>query len=206
MLQQAIYCYTQALNHTRNDVDAIWDRAVLYGETGEISKAISAFTSLLKLNPHDPTTLRELIPVLIMSESVPEATRRLKDAFDHHVSSSPSGPTEFTLNLQDIVDLIDLLKSQRRFQDVIPTVRIGQRWVQGRYEQGAVWDLFTDDREYDAERKIRPNWQKNEQLRWLEDMPFYELDYRLRTALGIARLMLGDVTEADVCSLGLLST
>jgi general transcription factor 3C polypeptide 3 (transcription factor C subunit 4) len=198
LLQQAIYCFTSALGVNRNDVDALWDRAVLYGETGQIMKATSAFNTLLRLNPHDPTILRELVPILVKSEQVPDATRKLKDAFDFHVPNSPTGPNEYTLNLEDLIDLANLLNSQRRFKDVIPTVKLGQRWVQGRYETGAVWDLFQDDREYDAERKTRPDWEKNEQLRWLEDMPTYELNLQLRAALGIARLMLNNVEEADV--------
>ncbi|CAH1771186.1 436_t:CDS:2, partial [Entrophospora sp. SA101] len=36
---QAIYCFSKAIRCDPNDVDAIWDRSMLYAEIGEYKKA-----------------------------------------------------------------------------------------------------------------------------------------------------------------------
>ena len=198
LLQQAIYCYTQAFRADKNDIEAVWDRAILYTESGKNRQAIAAFTSILKLHPHDINILRLLVPILITTEEIREATRLMQEAFKHYTQEYPSGPTEDSLQLNDVVDLVELFKNMKNYRDVIHIAKLGQRWLQGRKDSGYAWDSFRDDREYDEERKSRLHWEQNEQLRWMEDAPIFNLDIRLRISLGIARLMLGDFAEANV--------
>lgn len=37
-IHQAIYCFSKAIRCDHNDVDAIWDRSILYSEIGEFKK------------------------------------------------------------------------------------------------------------------------------------------------------------------------
>lgn len=41
--RQAIYCLNKVISRDKRDLDARWDRAVLFAEVNETSKAISQF-------------------------------------------------------------------------------------------------------------------------------------------------------------------
>jgi hypothetical protein len=47
-MKQAIYCYSKAIKANNNDLDALWDRSYLYGETGQLKKVMyySIFISI----------------------------------------------------------------------------------------------------------------------------------------------------------------
>lgn len=205
LLQQAVYCFTQAIQSTadREDVDALWDRSSLYVELGQNKRAARGFTELLDLHPHDPNIVRQLVPLLIGQSDAEKALRVLSDAFADQVARFPEGPYsapgfEILLELSDLQDLVELQKTLKQYMDAVRIIRTGQRWLQGRATQGQAWELYEDDREYDLERKSRPHWEDEERLRWLEDLPIVELDPTLRGNLAICRLLSGNKGEADV--------
>lgn len=212
LLQQAVYCFTQALSSvdTRDDVDALWDRSILLVDLGELKKAISGFSALLKLHPNDPTIVRQMVPVLIQQGEHVQALDLLADAFADQVQRFPDGPstappTETLLDISDLRDLVALQKHQNQYKDAIRIIRTGQRWLQGRATLGQAWELYSDDREYDLSRKSRPHWEQEERLRWLEDLPLAELDPHLRGGLAACRLQAGNKAETDVRDLFLPS-
>lgn len=53
MLRQAIYCLTKLLARARGDLDAQWDRAVLYAQVGEPRQALRGFQRLARARPGD---------------------------------------------------------------------------------------------------------------------------------------------------------
>ena len=53
MLRQAIYCLTKLLARARGDLDAQWDRAVLYAQVGEPRAALRGFAKLARARPAD---------------------------------------------------------------------------------------------------------------------------------------------------------
>ncbi|GJN87835.1 hypothetical protein Rhopal_000790-T1 [Rhodotorula paludigena] len=199
LLHQAIYCFTQAIKCNKEDVDAMWDRAILLKLSGANNMATKAFLALLSLLPHDPGVLRELAPLLAATEQHVKATALLLSAFNHYRAVVPLVTPESvhlltTYGYADIELLADFLLAQRTFPEVVRVVRQGVRWLQGR-ELETGWDELEDDREYDEVRKSRDGWQRGNV--WLEEEPTYELDVRLRSRLGLARLGLGMVNEAQ---------
>ncbi|GAA5855355.1 hypothetical protein JCM9279_001694 [Rhodotorula babjevae] len=199
LLHQAIYCFTQAIKGNKEDVDAMWDRAILLKLSGATNMAIRAFFALLSLLPHDPGVLRELAPLLASTDQYPRATQLLLAAFEHYralvrIVTPESAPQLNTYGYADLETLADFLLAQRQHAEVVRVVRQGVRWLQGREREGG-WDEAQDDREYDEERKVRPGWETS--AMGFEEAGLYELDVRLRSRLGLARLGLGMLDEAQ---------
>ncbi|BGP05258.1 transcription factor TFIIIC subunit tfc4 [Rhodotorula toruloides] len=198
LLHQAIYCFTQAIKVNKDDVDAMWDRATLLKLSGATNMAIKAFFALLTLLPHDPGVLRELAPMLASTHQFAKASSILLSAFAYYRSLVPHVNRDTvgylaTYGYSDLETLADFLNVQRNWAESVRVIRQGVRWLQGR-ESETGWDTLEDDREYDEERKIRGGWEKGNT--WFEDEPTYELDVRLRSRLGLARLGMGWVEEA----------
>lgn len=199
LLQQSIYCFTQAVKRDKNDVDSMWDRAVLLKLSGSIKQAIKAFTGILQIHPHDPGVLRELTPLLASTNAHARALTLLLDAYNFTRTSFPD-PTEDDIAAfgpSDLESLADFLCQQKKFKECVRVVKEGVRWIQGRAAEKG-WDKVGDDREFDEERKVRENWE--EEAKYLEEAPVHELDVRLRLRLGVARMALNDVEEAQVSS------
>lgn len=165
-----------------------------------LPQAIRAFFALLSLLPHDPGVLRELAPLLASTDQYPRATQLLLSAFEHYralvrIVTPASAALLNTYGYADLETLADFLLAQREYAEAVRVVRQGVRWLQGREREGG-WDEAQDDREYDEERKVRPGWETS--AMGFEDAALYELDVRLRSRLGLARLGLGMLDEAQV--------
>ncbi|SGZ05942.1 BQ5605_C031g10903 [Microbotryum silenes-dioicae] len=200
LLHQAIYCFTQAIKGDKEDVDSMWDRAVLLKMSGSTSLAITAFTALLNVIPHDPGVLRELAPLLAATEQHARATTLFLAAFDHYRKLVPHiTPRNIerinTFGYQDLETIADFLSIQKLYTRCVSVIRTGVRWLQGR-ETETAWDALEDDREYDVMRKARIGWDYDPATRHLEDAEVYDLDVRLRLRLGVARIGEGRVEEA----------
>lgn len=52
--RQAIYCLCKVVQRARDDLDAQWDRAVLYAEIGETRRALDQFEAIGKARLGDP--------------------------------------------------------------------------------------------------------------------------------------------------------
>lgn len=164
------------------------------------AQATKALLALLSVHPHDPGALRELTPMLAQLGQYSRASTLYMEAFEYYRQICPHVSPETvdllaTFDLQDLEFLCDLLLLQKLYGRVLYVVRVGVRWLQGR-EREMGWDMIQDDREFDLVRKTRANWQRD--ARFLEQAPVYDLDVRLRLRLGLARLGVNDVTEAQV--------
>lgn len=62
--RQAIYCFTKAIRQAPDDMDAIWDRSIIYGEIKQYKKAIEGF-ELLKNKVDDIELSKEIARVSI---------------------------------------------------------------------------------------------------------------------------------------------
>ncbi|KAH8915780.1 TPR-like protein [Atractiella rhizophila] len=208
MLQQAVYCYTQALKIDKNDTDASWDRAILYKELGNPKAAISSHESLLKLLPHDPNVLRELIPLLYHLPALPAGIVYLQSAFNHYRSTYPDpsklDPTA-CLSISDLSWLVDMLIKEKAYMAAIKELKTNMRWLQNRMQDEDLWRLLEefDDREFDPSRADRaPVGSYGEPAELLEllktaqELPTAHLPVVLRGKLGVCRMGLGDEKEA----------
>lgn len=115
--------------------------------------------------------------------------------FSHTAWGEVDQDVEDTLfGIEDLLALVDYLSHQSRWAEMITSIRVGARWIQGRAKQSA-WDSLEDDREYDLARNTRTKLTNG---RSFEAAPVYPLDDRLRVKLGVARLELNEVEDANV--------
>ncbi|CCM04149.1 uncharacterized protein FIBRA_06311 [Fibroporia radiculosa] len=197
--QQALYCYRKAFNLDPTNVNALWDRASLAKEIGDLKTARSTLVAMLKRVPHNLTVLDELRPVLIELSDLTLCATLFSEAFAHNHSIFPSGigynPESQQevpgggFGLMHLLVLADLYNTLGKYEKAIDTIRKGCRWLQGRAQQ-VFWDVCEDDREYDAEGfrcaddELQPG--------------IYPLDVNARHRLAVARIKMGDAEEGKI--------
>ncbi|KAJ3881396.1 hypothetical protein F5051DRAFT_397138 [Lentinula edodes] len=164
--QQALYCYRKIYSLDPSNVDALWDRATLAKEIGELRIARQSFLSILKRFPHDLTVLSEIRPILVELGDLTTCTALFQNAFDDYQQRFPSGSgpiagtpgTESTsavvpgggFSMLNLLVLADLYNTLGEYDNAVRVIKSGIRWLQGRGDQ-RYWDLLEDDREYDPE-------------------------------------------------------
>ncbi|KAI0642215.1 TPR-like protein [Trametes meyenii] len=200
--QQAIYCYGKMYNLDPTNVNALWDRASLAKEIGDLKTARSTMLAMLKRLPHHLPVLDELRPILIELSDLALCAELFQRAFEHYLTVFPSGrglDSEtgaevlgggFTLmHLLVLADLYNTLGEHARAAD---TIRRGCRWLQGRAAQ-KFWDACEDDREWDAPDSGMQRGTDGE-----VQPGMYPLDVNARHRLAIARIRGGDVEEGKM--------
>ncbi|KAF8332446.1 hypothetical protein F5887DRAFT_996848 [Amanita rubescens] len=207
--QQALYCYRKVYSLDPTNVDALWDRASLAVEMGELKTARNAYIGILKQIPRDMAVLTSLRPILIEISDLPTCTILFQQAFDHYQTMYPSGrlidmsstPASdipgggFTL--LEILVLADLYNTQGEYEKAIVSIRKGCRWLQGRADQ-RYWDLCGDDREYDGEEiPLGTRSIMGEGVAGVEQ-GHYLLDINARHRLAVGRIKMGDVDEGKL--------
>jgi general transcription factor 3C polypeptide 3 (transcription factor C subunit 4) len=191
--QQALYCYRKVYRLDSTNVDALWDRASLAREMGELRTAKHAYMAILKRFPHDLVVLRELHIALVELNELGPCAALLQTALDHHIATYPSGK-DSTVTQMDLLLLADLYNVLGEYQNAIHVIRRGTRWLQGRISQ-KFWDMCDDDREYDMEGwPSRPNIGEGIQMA----SGFYNLDSNARHRLAVGRIKMGDTEEGKV--------
>eukprot|EP00798_Chlamydomonas_sp_ICE-L_P009988 gene9988-7869_t len=54
LFRQAIYCLSRVIRRSKGDLDALWDRAVLYAEVNELERALAQFEEVGRQRVGDP--------------------------------------------------------------------------------------------------------------------------------------------------------
>ncbi|KAF9459393.1 hypothetical protein BDZ94DRAFT_1199583 [Collybia nuda] len=209
--QQALYCYRKVYSLDPTNVDALWDRASLAKETGDLKTARNAFLAILKRFPHDLTVLGELRPILIELSDLSICANLFQQAFNHYQRIYPSGRgMDAASNLEivgggfglmEILVLADLFNTLGEHERAIDVIRRGCRWLQGRAEQ-VYWDACDDDREYDLpETGPRPGAGEDGSV----EPGGFSLDINARHRLAVARIKLGEIEEGKLHANAVLS-
>ncbi|KAJ7453902.1 hypothetical protein FB451DRAFT_1408776 [Mycena latifolia] len=186
--QQALYCGGKGYHLDPTNVAALWDRAMLSRELGNLKTTRITFLVILAHFPHDLNILAELRTVLVDLADLQTCAALFQDAFDYYHGASPSGVglsaasgleapgADFRLlEILVLADLYNMLEHER----VIDVIRKGCHWLQGRAEQ-SFWDLCADDREFEP------------------GVLTYELDVNARHRMAIARIKMGEVEEGKI--------
>ncbi|KAH7058247.1 hypothetical protein BKA57DRAFT_448865 [Linnemannia elongata] len=212
--QQALYCFTRAFRADKNDMDALWDRSIMYQILNEPFKAIQGFQKLLKVKHHYMPALEELVKLYSSldqdnkkyRENMHQAMLDYEAAYLHYSSL----PDKFSNNSTDPFDVADMdYDSQQsepfgysalnmlselyimfeEYEKPIDMIKTWSRRLQRRSHQ-TWWDDYKDDREFDTE-------PDDEELQAsLGDNRTRGLPIDLRVKLGICRLMMEEVKEA----------
>ncbi|CAB4401438.1 unnamed protein product [Rhizophagus irregularis] len=154
-IHQAIYCFSKAIRCDNNDVDAIWDRSILYSEIGEFKKAIDGFKGLLEKIPYDMNVLREVTRIQVQMNEIPQAIELFLDAYSYYRNRPlPEDPeAEGSFGYSEINIMAELYMLAGDYNNAIDFIKQGVRWLQGR-ENETWWDYINDDREYEEEENL----------------------------------------------------
>lgn len=68
--EQAIYCYGRAIKSNKEDVDALWDRAMLYIKIEHIQSALNDLYSILNVIPNHMLVVKEISRILIENNDI----------------------------------------------------------------------------------------------------------------------------------------
>ncbi|KII83764.1 hypothetical protein PLICRDRAFT_118961 [Plicaturopsis crispa FD-325 SS-3] len=193
--QQALYCYRKLYSLDPANVDALWDRASLAKETGDLRTARNALVAILKRFPHDLTVLDELRPILIELSDLALCADLYQEAFTFYHAQDPAGGSGF--GLMEVLVLADLHNTLGAHEHAVHAIRRGARWLQGRAAQ-RFWDVCEDDREFDIadagverEGEVQPG--------------YYPLDVNARHRLAVARIKMGEIVEGKIHAAVVLS-
>ncbi|KAJ7029216.1 hypothetical protein C8F04DRAFT_1043456 [Mycena alexandri] len=202
--QQALYCWAKGYNIDPSNVAALWDRAMLAKEIGDLRTTRLSFLGILERFPHDLDILSELRTVLIDLGDLDTCASLFQSAFDHFQATFPSGSGLSAASgldapgagfgLLEVLVLADLYNTLGEHERAIDVIRKGARWLQGRGEQ-TYWDLCDDDREFDCE--------SSDVARAVDavddvDPGCYELDVNARHRLAVARIKMGEIEEGEI--------
>ncbi|KAG0376663.1 transcription factor TFIIIC subunit tfc4 [Mortierella sp. AD032] len=212
--QQALYCFTRAFRADKNDMDALWDRSIMYQILNEPYKAIQGFQKLLKVKHHYMPALEELVKLYSSldqdnkkyRENMHQAMLDYEAAYLHYSSL----PDKFSNNSTDPFDVADMdYESQQsepfgysalnmlselyimfeEYEKPIDMIKTWSRRLQRRSHQ-TWWDDYKDDREFDTE-------PDDEELQAsLGENRTRGIPIDLRVKLGTCRLMMEEVKEA----------
>ncbi|KAH9921621.1 TPR-like protein [Fomitopsis serialis] len=196
--QQALYCYGKVYSLDPSNLNALWDRATLAKEIGELKTARNTFLAILKRLPHNLTVLDELRPILIELSDFDLCANLFSDAFAHYYAMFPTGvgldpDSEQEVpgggfGMMHILVLADLHNSLGQYDRAIEAIRKGCRWLQSRAQQ-KFWDVCEDDREYYVGAEGTRGGEGELQA------GNYPLDVNARHRLAVARIKMGDVEE-----------
>ncbi|KAI5117819.1 hypothetical protein M0805_004949 [Coniferiporia weirii] len=234
LLTQALYCLAKATRLDPDNVLALWDRAALAREVGDLTAARNAYLALLKRSPHDTIVLTELRHILIELNDFKLCATLYQDALDYFMSQYPDGniptspfdagvidpslaassssvpenpqpqPASGNFTFMEVLVLSDLYNSLEWYEHSIKTIRAGCRWLQGRGKQ-KYWDTCTDDREYDLEGYVRDEGEGERVGALGIERGFHPLDINARHRLATARLKSGDIEEGRMHAAIILS-
>ncbi|KAL4243959.1 Transcription factor Tfc4/TFIIIC-102/Sfc4 [Abortiporus biennis] len=196
--QQALYCYRKLYLADTSNTEALWDRALLAKEVGELRIARNSLLTLLRTHEHSLAVLQELRPILIELSELPLCATLYQGAFDFNRAKFPSGTGTMNgtqtdgggFGLMEVLVLADLYNTLAEFEKAVQTIRIGCRWLQGRGKQ-VFWDSCEDDREYDLVEGLRGTEGE-------VDAGMYPLDINARHRLAIARIRMGDLSDGKL--------
>ncbi|CDO69335.1 hypothetical protein BN946_scf184746.g16 [Trametes cinnabarina] len=200
--QQALYCYGKIYHLDPTNINALWDRASLAKEIGDLKTARSTMLAMLKRLPHHLPVLDELRPILIELNDLALCAELFQGAFDHHHSAFPSGrgvdPETGAevpgggFGLMHLLVLADLYNTLGEYGKAIDVIRKGCRWLQGRAAQN-FWDACEDDREWDVPESGAQRGSDGEMQPGM-----YPLDVNARHRLAIARIKSGEIEEGKM--------
>jgi general transcription factor 3C polypeptide 3 (transcription factor C subunit 4) len=189
---QAIYCYNRAIRAEPDNIDAIYDRALLLKETGQLHKAAEGFGMLNKLLPNDMSILREIASLYIQLKKIPQAIEYYNRSIEFFKST---GNPDKAFGWSELNILVELYMMAEEWEVAIRILKNHARWLSGRMEE-KYWERLEDDREWDSHDKRRKSVREYVPMRF--DPKTYTLPLELRVKLGVCRLKEDDKKEAMV--------
>ncbi|KAK9368534.1 hypothetical protein V1509DRAFT_623193 [Lipomyces kononenkoae] len=211
-VDQALYCYNRAILANGQDVEAVFERGLVFKEMGNLGKALESFKKLHDLLPDDLTVVRELASVHVLQRNIPSAARLYEDILQASQSPQPS-VTSSSRSLSrpqfgwsELNILAELYGAQKEWLKAIKFIKSTARWLVQRATE-RFWNDVPDDNddEYDPARATLnrhfPVSKKGDDAA----MSGYTLPLDLRAKMAIYRLKLGHTDTALIHAVFLLA-
>lgn len=152
LIRQAVYCYTQILRRDREDLDAKYDRALLYADLEDQKKALEGFEQVQAARPDHPEVPKALARLHYRTGSITTAI----DVLRKHIEEHPHQTDLTHINI-----LTELLSEVRDWQGVLGLVEKAENEflpllaqqegmtraalpIELRLKQGAAWAALGD--------------------------------------------------------------
>ena len=193
----AVYCYTRILhvNSARErHVEARFQRATLYRELAQFSKAMVDLEVLLVAMPRNSSVLRQIAELALDIKDVTKAKELYEDTLAYYRENGFEDEESFTWT--DVLVYAQILANEEppeiATSHALKILKQLSRWLLGREEE-AYWDqLEEDDREFDAEddrRVLLPEFVPGRHPfeAYGEGIPI-----EVRVRLGVLRLRQGE--------------
>jgi general transcription factor 3C polypeptide 3 (transcription factor C subunit 4) len=201
-LNTARLCYSAAVRAEPRNVKVRMAKADILLAQGNAAFAVHEYARILKLQPHDIFTVRNMSDAALDVKATEEAVEKAKDAYRAVIYHAvPGGTFEDGAQFMwsDIRVYLALLEALGQWGDALHEVRSLSRWLLGRMDE-AYWDLWTDDREWDAYDEPRrvgvPDFDPG---RYREDQYGLGLPTDLRAKMFVYRSKIGgDPYEVEV--------
>ncbi|KAI9094911.1 hypothetical protein DFS34DRAFT_627662 [Phlyctochytrium arcticum] len=213
--EQALYCLTNAIRVDPSDIDALWDRSVIYLDRRMMQKAIDDLKAILRIVPHNMPVVKQLCKIYVGLNDITKATVLFENALEEdsknplqtsayqpeegesdvdddeeteeNLDSNTAPPTR--MGYEELNMLAELYIEATEFEKALIAIKQGARRIQGRTSE-TYWDSYDDDREYTSETA-------NEGT---------ELPLELHVKMGICRLWLGQADMAKEHFVALYAT
>ncbi|QIX00987.1 hypothetical protein AMS68_006504 [Peltaster fructicola] len=206
VLQQAIFCYTQAIDlekREENNFEARVSKMHLWMELGEFTKARRDCKQLVGLRPHDIELVRQMAELCAMTGDNYETSMARKSyefaleeayATVYNLSDDELGVAWSHLNIY--LELVD--RTAVPADTIFITKRHARKFL-GRADEN-FWDNYqNDDRELDTEHTRRYDVIEYQQGRASRDRAKYGdgLPLEIRIKLGLFRLKMDKAQRAE---------
>ncbi|KAK9448273.1 uncharacterized protein V1518DRAFT_418503 [Limtongia smithiae] len=214
-VDQALYCYNRAILANGQDVEAIFERGLVFKKMGNLSKALEAFKKIHDMLPEDLTVIKELASIHVLQHNMTSATKlyedilaasqaparaaqpssRSKRGSKAAASSSSMSAPEFGWSELNI--LAELYGAQKEWLKAIKFIKSTARWLLQRQNE-RFWNDVPDDNddEYDKDKaqlnRHFPITKKDDD----DALAAYTLPLDLRAKMVIYRLKLGHIPAA----------
>ncbi|GAN08297.1 TPR-like protein [Mucor ambiguus] len=185
--RQAIHCFSKVISNDPTDVDAIWDRAFLYKQLDDVTKAIDGFKTILEHYPHHFKVINELAQLYRTQGKTEEAIQMYEEAIIWHTNNidedeeddEEEGEEEDgfknKLGYSEINMLSELYLILNDYKKALNTIKTGLRLVQKRQNE-TWWVDRDDDDEYLEDDESRT-----------------EFPIELRVRMGVCRVYMNQV-------------
>ncbi|GAO48244.1 TPR-like protein [Saitoella complicata NRRL Y-17804] len=197
--KQAAYCYSRILSNKTGDVDALWERSILFRQLGKTQAAITGFKRLLDLLPYDMSISRELARIYSEDGNYIETIKLYGDSMQHYMQSSTIKPGS-KFDFSELNILAEAYMEEERWSECIERIRSGARWLRGRRSE-TWWDEVGTDCEWDVDDERRRkaveviNRRSRRTVGLRDGRDMYSLPVELKIKLGQCRLKLGEWEE-----------
>ncbi|KAK9386581.1 hypothetical protein V1515DRAFT_557347 [Lipomyces mesembrius] len=202
-IDQALYCYNRAILANGQDVEAIFERGLVFKEMGNLGKALEGFKKLHDLLPDDLTVIKELASVHVLQRNIPSAAKLYEDILQASQSPQASLPSSSRRSLSpsfgwsELNILAELYGAQKEWLKAIKFIKSTARWLLQRTAE-RFWSDVPDDNddEYDPARAVLNRHFPLSKRGNVAAMSGYTLPLDLRAKMSIYRLKLGHIDSA----------